>query len=718
VQLRKGIALNILAPKDNQTKEIYSKRYQAAFTSSYLRFFHRFVKQMSKQLIRRRLAVSFLIISILPTVVVGLTSYLTSRQTITNKITEYSLQSLIQAGTTLELQLQKYEDLSVQLQVDLEYQNNIKDFLTSGSLTARNNLENNFDDILAYDITVNCILFSAINSNSYVGTGISDLSSIVPNLKNTPVYEEALMANGQLCWGVLDSNLVMVRLVSDLATNTPLGVFAVVYNGNQINRLMNVAMNEQTTENRPFSILAKLDGEILASPHLEQIGTNVSQLLADNKANRVLEENHSTNGQFAAKLLKDDVLVTYNLLRSKGWCVFGVAQNDYLFRETNLQGLYTIIIIILISLVAIICSYGVSLSILIPLEHVKAAMGKAKDGDLSTEVIISTQDELGDLSNSFNVMISEIAQLIEDTKEAATAVSKHSKVLETSSIQSAQSSEAVATASSEITKGTIEQTAEAEKTARQMSFLAEEIDVAATKFIDMELVTNHTRELSMRSKTIMEELLRKTNETNQITDTITNDISELNKRSEEIRDVTDLITNIAEQTNLLALNAAIEAARAHELGSGFAVVADEVNKLANRTDTAAKAINDLLKAIQNKAQNSSANVSKAQEIVVEQLNVVTETQKTFDEIIQGMDLIVNRIAGVNDHIQRIHDVKDETTQSILNISSISEESAASSEEVAASIEEQAGIAEQVKEMANELHAMADKLVNSISKFTI
>ncbi|HBT16839.1 MAG TPA: hypothetical protein DEB05_07790, partial [Firmicutes bacterium] len=358
------------------------------------------------------------------------------------------------------------------------------------------------------------------------------------------------------------------------------------------------------------------------------------------------------------------------------------------------------------------------ISISIPLEQVKGAMAKARDGDLTVKVEIDTQDELSELGNSFNLMTTTIGELIKDTKEAVTSVSTHSKVLKSSSIQSAQSAEAVATASSEITKGTIEQTSEAEKTARQMVVLDQEIEVAATKFAEVEDISASTRNLSLHAKSIMELLIKKANETEEITTTISSDISELNKKSEEIKSITDLISNIAEQTNLLALNAAIEAARAQEMGLGFAVVAEEVNKLAERTETAAKTINEILRGVQAKAKSSTDNVAKANIIVMDQLKVVFQTQKSFDDIIQSMDRIVSRITDVNSHIKRINEVKDETTQATLNISAISEESAASSQEVTASIEEQTAIAEQVREMANELQTMAENLVATISKFNI
>ncbi|AEA33599.1 methyl-accepting chemotaxis sensory transducer [Hippea maritima DSM 10411] len=79
-------------------------------------------------------------------------------------------------------------------------------------------------------------------------------------------------------------------------------------------------------------------------------------------------------------------------------------------------------------------------------------------------------------------------------------------------------------------------------------------------------------------------------------------INELGDNLKNISNIVNVINDIADQTNLLALNAAIEAARAGEAGRGFAVVADEVRKLAEKTQSNAHEIYEMINTVSVNAE--------------------------------------------------------------------------------------------------------------------
>jgi methyl-accepting chemotaxis protein len=125
-------------------------------------------------------------------------------------------------------------------------------------------------------------------------------------------------------------------------------------------------------------------------------------------------------------------------------------------------------------------------------------------------------------------------------------------------------------------------------------------------------------------------------------------VQELSKKAEEIVQIIDVIDDIAEQTNLLALNASIEAARAGEQGKGFAVVAEEVRKLAVRSSSTTRNINELLVTIQSDAKQASIKLTKSHSSVGKADSVVKEFYKNLSKINRSGKSLNDSLAIIKD----------------------------------------------------------------------
>lgn len=149
-------------------------------------------------------------------------------------------------------------------------------------------------------------------------------------------------------------------------------------------------------------------------------------------------------------------------------------------------------------------------------------------------------------------------------------------------------------------------------------------------------------------------------ETQKKINIISTNLKEVLNKASNVRKISDLIRSLAGQTNLLSLNAAIEAARAGEAGRGFNVVAEQVRKLADDSQRA-----------------------------------VNQTDTTIQEIIKILSL---------------QDTYTQDLQNSINsISSVSEETSASTEESAAAAEEQAASMDSISSIITDLTKLAEGL---------
>lgn len=293
------------------------------------------------------------------------------------------------------------------------------------------------------------------------------------------------------------------------------------------------------------------------------------------------------------------------------------------------------------------------------------------EGDLTKRLEVHSNDEIGQLGNSFNVFVSKlhsiianVADVTRDVKDSSNDINTQTQLIENQLVNHNHETELVATAITE------------------MSATSQEVAQNTTQVaVSTQSATQDVANAQQCVDVSLEEVSNLMSEINQAAE----QVNSLSEQSKKINSVLSVIGGIAEQTNLLALNAAIEAARAGEQGRGFAVVADEVRSLASRTQESTLEINEMLnelhtlvtaavKAMLASQQSCNRSVESSRAIS-ESLGAVTSSVTTINDMSTQIATAATEQSSVTEEINRnvfaIQEIVNELTRSIKTTSSVS-----------------------------------------------
>jgi len=280
----------------------------------------------------------------------------------------------------------------------------------------------------------------------------------------------------------------------------------------------------------------------------------------------------------------------------------------------------------------------------------------AARGDLTGQVNVEGNDDLGRLGSNLSKMMCDLRNVIGEVMAAAQ--------------QQNEGARTIAESSANLSEGAQTQAASVEEMTASVAQLIDSIEVISNSASTAKAKATETSRLAKSGGSIV--------------DSAVNAMKMIQKSSEQINEIIQVISEIASQTNLLALNAAIEAARAGEHGLGFAVVADEVRKLAERSSEAAKEITKLIKESSRRVEEGASLSQKVGD--------------SLGKIVEAVDNTADGIGQIAESTEAQAASAQQVKAAIRSVSETTESNAAASEEMAASAEQLGAQAQSLRDL--------------------
>ncbi|BCN31251.1 methyl-accepting chemotaxis protein [Anaeromicropila herbilytica] len=351
-------------------------------------------------------------------------------------------------------------------------------------------------------------------------------------------------------------------------------------------------------------------------------------------------------------------------------------------KEADFGIIISIVLFIILFLLGVIGTLRITKivikSITLPVETINQAMKRVAMGDLSIDINVDSEDELGTLCNSIDHTILQLQGYIisvttvlnsmankdltvrVDTdyigdfipmKDALNKISDYFnnilKNVRDSFVMIREGAEHIALSSKELSIGATNQ-------AESIALLKEKIQLIVEQLHENAVNTKQMSELSYDMK-------KRAEEGSNYMSSLVDGFDTIASRTKEVLTVIGSIHQIAKQTELLSLNASIEAARAGENGRGFAVVAEEMGKLAEQSQMAAKSSEELIKNSIQSIYDGELLIEETNSKFKGILNATLNTTEFVDIIQKASDREKESLNEILDFAENLMMVVDENT---------------------------------------------------------
>ncbi|REE81532.1 methyl-accepting chemotaxis protein [Paenibacillus taihuensis] len=537
--------------------------------------------------------------------------------------------------------------------------------------------------------------------NETIG-GISYGSNLSDSYASKPWFQEAMQGQEPHRWVSDNQKLLLITQVRNAKASAAVaGLLIMVIGAPDFQKYIGIV----ETSPIHYALVTRDSNELFTGGQLSQ-----ADLIHD------VFDKH--DGSQSAEFDKQDSLVAYHVFMNDTFAFISYIPVSIL--SSDLAGLrqFTIVVLIIAIMVAACIAIVLANRMIKPIMSLKASMKEVENGNLNVQSKVRSKDEIGELTASFNGMVQSLQSIVSSVQHASLQLEDKTVQISTMAQQLSQSSREVAASVNEVSEGAITQAdalADGASIAYTMTASINQVTQSISIIADE---TKRTEQLGLDGSQIIQQLTDMTSASARYVKDAVRDVQIYNKESEEISRIVGMISEIASHTNLLALNASIEAARAGEAGKGFAVVAAEVKKLSGQVQLQVQDITELVKHNSVKMNQIVHQINEVETIYNTQQTLIASSNRAFHHILSAVQQLTEQV----NHLTAETDVMNNSSHRIqdmtVNLSSISQQAAASCEEVLATSTTQYDATTTVAEHAEGIKELAMDLKSQVAKFRI
>ena len=393
------------------------------------------------------------------------------------------------------------------------------------------------------------------------------------------------------------------------------------------------------------------------------------------------------------------ILIAYLMLAAIGFV--GMVQ------AKNYVGMAIIVVIVLVSIWFnnVRLQSILSKTLVEPIKNLVVASEKISSGDFEIGVPYEAEDELGELSDSFETAAGVLDKVVLDLYSIVRQFSDGNFDVQSSCPDAyvgrlrsvLDELNAMVDKVSSTMHGIQDSAEQVSAGSNQLAESAQDIAEGATNqaAATVDEVTNQVLE-NTKSTDIVHDKAKQVGveaaNSQKKMDELVDAMKKINITTQNIEKIIADIENIASQTNLLSLNASIEAARAGEAGRGFAVVADQIRQLAEESANSAVESKKLIEESLNEVEVGN--------------KVTKETGDAMKEVMNELDKIIQEVANIRTASDRQAVSVKEIRKGVEDINDVIQSNSAAAQETSATSEELSASAATLNELLDKFKLRA------------